>query len=48
MGAAASASVAPGMTNPYKAQTRNLTEALRLERENPQLAEALKAEALRG
>jgi hypothetical protein len=46
MGAAASASVAPGMTNPYKA--RNLTEALRLEKENPQLAEALKAEALRG
>lgn len=46
MGATASATVAPGMTNPYK--TRNLTEALRLERENPELAEALKAEALRG
>jgi cell division septum initiation protein DivIVA len=46
MGATASATVAPGMTNPYK--TRNLTEALLLERDNPQLAEALKAEALRG
>jgi len=48
MGAAASASVAPGFVNPYKAQTRNLTEALRLERENPELANALKAEAIKG
>ncbi len=48
MGAAASASIAPGMTNPYRAQTRNLTEALRLERENPELAAALKAEAIKG
>jgi hypothetical protein len=36
------------MTNPYRAQTRNLTEALRLERENPELAAALKAEAIKG
>jgi hypothetical protein len=48
MGATGSTVVAPGMTNPYKAQTRNLTEALRLERENPELAAALKAEAVKG
>lgn len=46
MGATASATVAPGMSNPYR--ERNLTEALRLESENPELAAALKAEALRG
>ena len=42
----AAASVAPGMTNPYK--TRNLTEAMKLEATNPELAKQLKAEALSG
>lgn len=46
MGSAPSASVAPGKENPYK--TGNLTEALRLEVENPELAKAFKAEAGRG
>lgn len=40
------ASVAPGMTNPYR--TRNLTEAMKLEASNPQLAQQLKAEAQKG
>ena len=39
-------SVAPGMTNPYR--TRNLTEALKLEATNPELAKQLKKEALSG
>tara|TARA_R100001082_G_C4364200_1_gene160985 strand:- start:89 stop:856 length:768 start_codon:yes stop_codon:yes gene_type:complete len=43
---AASPSVAPGMTNPYK--TGNMTEAIKLEVENPELARVLKAEATRG
>tara|TARA_E500000305_G_scaffold74766_1_gene60534 strand:- start:1001 stop:1768 length:768 start_codon:yes stop_codon:yes gene_type:complete len=43
---AASPSVAPGMTNPYK--LGNMTEALKLEAENPELARVLKAEAQRG
>ena len=46
MGSAPTGSVAPGKENPYK--TGNLTEALRLEVENPQLAKAFKAEAGRG
>lgn len=46
MNAAPSISIAPGMGNPYKGATKNLTAALRLERENPDLAAALKAEAL--
>ena len=40
------ATVAPGMTNPYR--TGNLTEAMKLEATNPQLAKQLKAEAQRG
>jgi hypothetical protein len=36
------------MTNPFKRETRNITEALRLEVENPELAQLLKAEAARG
>ena len=44
--APAASSVAPGMANPYV--TRNLTERLRLEVENPGLAQQLKAEAGRG
>ena len=43
---AASPSVAPGMTNPYK--TGNMTEAIKLEVDNPELAKVLKAEASRG
>ena len=43
---AAAPSVAPGMKNPYK--QGNLTEALKLESENPELARVLKAEAQRG
>ncbi len=46
MGSTPAASVAPGRENPYR--TGNLTEALRLEVENPELAKALKAEAVRG
>ena len=46
MGAAAGGSVAPGRSNPYR--DGNLTEAMRLEVENPDLAKALKAEARRG
>lgn len=41
-----SKSVAPGMSNPYR--SGNLTEALMLEAQNPDLAKQLKAEALRG
>ena len=46
MGASPATSVAPGMDNPYR--TGNLTQALQLEAQNPELAKALKAEALRG
>ena len=46
MGAAPTATVAPGMSNPYR--SGNLTEALQLEATNPELAKALKAEAMRG
>jgi len=46
MGASPAASVAPGMDNPYR--SKNLTAALKLEIENPELAAALKAEAARG
>ena len=46
MGTAAGGSVAPGRENPYRAG--NMTEAIRLEVENPELAKALKAEARRG
>ena len=46
MGSAAGGSVAPGRDNPYR--NGNLTEAMKLEVENPDLAKALKAEARRG
>ena len=46
MNAAGVVSVAPGRENPYR--SGNLTEALRLEVENPELAKALKAEANKG
>ena len=45
MGSAPAGSVAPGRSNPYR--DGNLTEALRLEVENPDLAKALKLEANR-
>jgi len=49
MGASLSAPIAAsGMTNPFKRETRNITEALRLEVENPELAKLFKAEAARG
>jgi hypothetical protein len=46
MGSFAKSSVAPGMSNPYR--EGNLTEAMALEVSNPELARALKAEAMRG
>lgn len=46
MNAAPTGTVAPGMNNPYR--SGNLTEAMKLEITNPDLAKALKAEALRG
>ena len=46
MGAAPSASVAPGQNNPWK--TGNFTEQMILQSQNPELAAALKAEAGRG
>jgi len=46
MGASPAPSIAPGRDNPYR--SGNLTEALRLEVENPELAKAFKAEAGRG
>jgi len=46
MNAAPSGTVAPGMSNPYR--TGNFTEAMTLEATNPELAKALKAEAMRG
>jgi len=48
MGASASAPSGAGLANPFKAESFNLTEALRLEQENPDLARAMKAEAGRG
>jgi hypothetical protein len=42
-GSVGGTSVAPGRDNPYR--SGNLTEALRLEVENPELAKALRAEA---
>ena len=48
MGSGPSTTGLPGVVNPYKRETYNLTEALRLEADNPDLAKALKAEAGRG
>lgn len=44
----APASSSYGGTNPFRAETRNLTEQARLFREDPALYERLKAEATRG
>ena len=46
MGSTGLTSVSPGRENPYR--TGDLTAAIRLEVENPELAKALKAEAGRG
>lgn len=48
MGSTPSANGLSSVVNTYKAETFNLTEALRLEAEQPDLARALKAEAGRG
>jgi hypothetical protein len=40
------ASVAPGMENPWK--TNNITQQLLMMRDNPELAQALQAEASKG
>jgi len=42
------ASVAPGMSNPWRAETFNVTAQFALQVENPDLAAALQAEAQRG
>jgi hypothetical protein len=48
MGSAPTTNLPAGMSNPYKKDTYNFTEVLRLERDNPELAKLLKAEATRG
>lgn len=48
MGATASANAGVGSSNPYKSDSFNLTEAMRLEAENPDLARAMRADAGRG
>ena len=42
------ASVAPGMKNPWRAESFNMTEQFALQASNPELATALQAEAARG
>jgi alanyl-tRNA synthetase len=46
MGSSPTSLVSPGVENPYR--SGNLTEMLRMEVENPELAQALKAEARKG
>jgi hypothetical protein len=41
-------SVAPGVANPFRKETWNLTQQYQLKMQNPELAEALQAEAQRG
>lgn len=48
MGSAPTSNVPPGVVNPYKRDTYNFTEQLRLEVDNPELAKLLKSEAARG
>lgn len=48
MGATASVSAGQGTTNPYKPDSYNLTEVMRLEADNPELARSLRIEAGRG
>ena len=45
MGAAPTATVAPGMKNPWRRDSFNLTEQMMLQSQNPELAAALQAEA---
>jgi len=45
MGATASATSGSGVVNPYKPDSYNLTEVMRLEADNPELARALRLEA---
>jgi hypothetical protein len=42
------ATVAPGMTNPWRTETFNVTQQFALQASNPDLAAALQAEAQRG
>jgi len=44
----ASASVAPGMSNPWRAESFSLTQQFALQASNPELAAALQAEAQQG
>jgi type II secretory pathway component PulM len=44
----ASASVAPGMANPWRAESYSVTQQFALQATNPELAAALQAEAQRG
>ena len=50
MGAAPgnSASIAPGMTNPWRPESFSVTEQFAIQAQNPELAAALQAEAQRG
>ena len=48
MNAAPSATVAPGMTNPWRKESFNFTQQMALKTQNPELAAALQAEAGRG
>ena len=48
MGATASAAAGSGAINPYKRESYNLTEVLRLEADNPELAKAFRLEASGG
>jgi len=48
MGSTPTSNVPPGVVNPYKRETYNFTDQLRMEVENPELAKLLKSEATRG
>ena len=48
MGSSPTNNVPPGTVNPYKRETFNFTEQLRLEVENPELARLLKSDSSRG
>ena len=48
MGVTPNASVAPGMTNPWRKESFNFTQQMALKSQNPELAAALQAEAGRG
>lgn len=48
MGSTPTTNVPPGVVNPYKRDTYNFTDQLKLEVDNPELAKLLKSEATRG